>query len=157
MRGLNASRFREGASSRFFNRRDRRKHLLADLLIGFTVFGTEIFFFESDRPANHDCDRVSRDFSSFRPRLKGTKNPHRDNWGERLGNYHADPGSSLLDLAGQGPGSFGKITVRCPCLSKLMTARTAVRSAFERSTGSALTPQRIDPNNLFSKSVFRAR
>src|SRR5271155_5243130 len=74
----------------FFNRLDRRKDLLADLLIGFTVFGTEIFFIESDRPANHDCDRIWRDFSSFWPRLKGTKNPHWDNWGQRLGNYHAD-------------------------------------------------------------------
>src|SRR5260370_5145654 len=91
---------------RLFNRRDRRKHLLADLLIGFTAFGTEIFFFESDRLADHNCDRVWLDFSSFWPSLKGTKNPHRNNWGKRLGNDHTDPGSSLLDLAGQGPGSF---------------------------------------------------
>src|SRR5260370_5647520 len=89
---------------RLFDRRDRRKHLLADLLIGFTVFGTEIFFFESDRLANHDCDRVWLDSSSFRPRLKAAKNPHRDNWGQRLGDDHADPGSSLLGLVGQAAG-----------------------------------------------------
>src|SRR5271166_4824657 len=157
MRGLNASRFREGASSRFFNRRDRRKHLLADLLIGFTVFGTEIFFFESDRPANYDCDRIWRDFSSFRPRLKGTKNPHRDNWVRVLAIIMPIPGRACWIWPVKDRVPSGKITVRCACLSTLMTARAAVRSAFERSTGSALTPERIDPNNLFSKSVFRAR
>src|SRR5271166_3382313 len=163
MRVLNASRFREGAINPnsefetavksavtsylrflglpwFFNRRYRRKHLLADLLIGFTVFGSEILLIESDRPANHDCDRIWRDFSSFWPRLKGTKNPHRDNWGQRLGNYHADPRSSLLDFAGQGSGSFRENNCSMPLFEQVDDRPDGRRIPFRE-----IHRQRIDP------------
>jgi hypothetical protein len=51
--------------------------------------------------------------------LIGTKNPHRDNWGERLGNDHPDPGSSPLDLAGQGTGSFRENNCSMPLFEQV--------------------------------------